>query len=326
MDEDIQAEMISNIKYWFRLVIGGICLPVVFPWLVYQLYNSRLKNKIRRNRYLEDKVVLITGASSGLGESLAHKFYTAGSKVILSARRKEELERVKNDLLNLKVEKAHEPAILILDLNELREIPFKANEALDIFGKIDILVNNGGISYRGEIISTSVDVDLRILVVNYLGHVTLTKALLPSMIKQNNGHIIAISSIQGKIAIPFRSAYSASKHALQAFFDVLRSELGETNIHTCIVSPGYIKTNLSINALTDTGSTYGVMDKTTSTGMDPNDVADAIIDAVLLRKNELILSTLLPQLALLLRIMWPSLYFYLMQKRAYRLRNEKKFD
>lgn len=326
MDADSEVEMISNVKYWFRLIVGGICLPVVFPWLVYQLYNSQFKNRIHKNRYLEDKVVLITGASSGLGESLAHKFYLAGSKVILAARRKEELERVKKDLLNLKVEKSHEPAILILDLSELKDIPKIAKEALDIFGRIDILINNGGISYRGEIISTSVDVDLKILVVNYLGHVTLTKALLPSLIRQGNGHIIAVSSIQGKIAIPFRSAYSASKHAVQAFFDVLRAELAETNIHVCIVSPGYIKTNLSLNALTDTGSTYGVMDKTTNTGMDPEIVAEAIVNAVLSRKNELILSSLLPQLALLIRIIWPSLYFYLMQKRAYRLRRENKFS
>lgn len=325
MDDNPEDTMLSSMKHWFRLIVGGVCLPVVFPWLVYQLYRSQFKNRMPRNRYLEDKVVLITGASSGLGEALAHEFHKSHSKVILAARRKEELQRVKDDLLALGcLDAAHEPAIILLDLNDLKDIPKKAEEVLGIHGKVDILVNNGGISYRGEIASTSIDVDLQVMLINYLGHVRLTKALLPSMVKQNNGHIIAVSSIQGKIAIPFRSAYSASKHATQAFFDVLRSELGETNIHVCVISPGYIRTNLSLNAVTGNGSTYGVMDRTTSTGMEPKNVADAIIGAILSRKNELVLSGFLPQVVLILRILCPSLYFYLMKKRAYRLRREAK--
>lgn len=311
----------SHIKYWTRLIIGGLCLPFAFPWLVYWLYKNRLRYRLRRNRLLEDKVVLITGASSGLGEALAHEFYKAGCKVILAARRKDELERVKNDILNIKLRTTcYEPAVLCLDLGELKDIPSRAEAALQFYNKVDILVNNGGISYRGEALNTSLDVDLKVMVVNYFGHVVLTKALLPAMLKEGEGQIVAISSIQGKIAIPFRSAYAASKHAVQAFFDTLRAELGSSNINVCVVSPGYIKTNLSLNSVTGDGTSYGKMDKTTASGMDPLKAAEEIVQAIAFKNGELVLSGAMPKMAILLRWLWPSLYFYLMSKRAERLR------
>lgn len=313
--------MVSHLRYWTRLIIGGICLPFVFPWLVYWLYQNRLKYRVRQNRLLEDKVVLITGASSGLGEALAHEFYKGGSKVILAARRRDELERVKKEMMQVKLRTVcYEPAVLCLDLGELKEIPSKAEEALAIHGKVDILVNNGGISYRGEALNTSLDVDLKVMVVNYFGHIVLTKSLLPSMLKADSGQIVAISSIQGKIAIPFRSAYASSKHAIQAFFDTLRAELGDTKINVCVVSPGYIKTNLSVNAVTGDGSQYGVLDMTTSNGMDPVLAAEDIVQAIALKKGEIVLSSAMPKLAVWLRYFWPSAYFYLMKKRAHRLR------
>lgn len=311
--------MLSSMLHWTRFVLGGLALPLALPWLVYQLYKSHFKNKIFRNRAYEDKVVLITGASSGLGEALAHAFYKAGSKVILAARRRDALEKVKKDLMT-SYESDHEPAILILDLHELKEIPAKAEEALAIHGRIDVLVNNGGISYRGEASATSLDVDLQVMVTNYFGPIALTKAILPSMLKQGSGYIVAISSVQGKIAIPFRSSYSASKHATQAFFDTLKAELGHTNIHVCVVSPGYVQTNLSVNAVTSDGTQYGVMDQTTSSGMDPSDAAENILIAILSERTEYILSGFLPKFAIWLRVMWPSLYFYLMRNRAIRLR------
>ncbi|GIY44812.1 hypothetical protein CEXT_325431 [Caerostris extrusa] len=309
----------STMIHWTRLIAGGLVLPIVFPWLVYTLYKSHFKNKIFRDKSLEDKVVLITGASSGLGEALAHAFHRAGARVILAARRKDALEKVKNDLIT-KYQSKNTPAVLPLDLHDLKAIKEKATKALDFYGHIDILVNNGGVSFRGEIVDTDLEVDLRIMVTNYFGPVALTKAILPSMLERNSGYIIAISSVQGKIAIPFRSAYSASKHATQAFFDTLKSELSHTNIHVCVVSPGYVHTNLSLNAVTARGETYGVMDHTTATGMDPNEAAESIIIATAAKRSELVLAGILPKIAIWVRVLCSWLYFYLMGSRAQRIR------
>ncbi|XP_054716523.1 dehydrogenase/reductase SDR family protein 7-like [Uloborus diversus] len=317
--DDTSISLVSTMLHWTRLLVGGLALPLVFPWLVYKLYKSHFKNKIFRDRSLEDKVVLITGASSGLGKALALAYHKAGARVILAARRRDALEEVKEELMSVHSSK-YEPAILILDLHELKHIPEKAQKALDIYGHIDILINNGGISYRGEIADTELEVDMRVMVTNYFGAVALTKALLPSMLERNSGSIIAISSIQGKIAIPFRSAYSASKHAMQAFFDTLKSELSHTDIHVCIISPGYVHTNLSLNAITGHGGTYGVMDQTTATGMEPDEAAESIMVATASKRTELVLAGILPKLALLIRLICPWIYFYLMGSRARRIR------
>lgn len=151
----------------------------------------------------------------------------------------------------------HPPIILPLDLSDLNSIGGKVQSVLEIHGAIDILVNNGGISVRGDALSTAIDVDIRIMLVNYFGSVALTKACLPSMMARKEGRIVSISSVQGKFAIPHRSAYSASKHAMQAFCDSLRAEVAKDNIKVTLISPGYINTALSLNALTGTGASYG---------------------------------------------------------------------
>ncbi|KAL0120226.1 hypothetical protein PUN28_008111 [Cardiocondyla obscurior] len=201
---------------------------------------------------------MITGASSGLGEALAHTFYSVGCRIILVSRRKKELERVKNDLMNThQTVPTYPPVILELDLTEINNLKDEVIKAIMIHGRIDILINNAGISYRGEVIDTNVDVDIKVMLSNYFSQVALSKIVLPYMIEQQSGHIIGVSSVQGRIAIPFRSAYAASKHALQAWYDTARAELSDKNIKFTVVSPGYIKTALSLNAVTGDGQVYG---------------------------------------------------------------------
>lgn len=149
------------------------------------------------------------------------------------------------------------PAIVSLDLTDITSLPDKVNEIIEKYGHIDILINNGGISVRSDIMSTAMDVDIKVMLVNYFGTVAMTKAVLPSMIKRKEGRIVCVSSVQGKFAIPYRSSYTASKHALQAFCDSLRAEMDEHNIQVTVVSPGYINTALSMNALTGNGKAYG---------------------------------------------------------------------
>ncbi|KAH9508463.1 Dehydrogenase reductase SDR member 7B [Bulinus truncatus] len=292
-----------------------IGLPVGLFSLFYYLLSRRKKE------YVKDKVVLITGASSGLGEACAEIFYDAGCKLILSGRQVTKLMDLKEKLLKKKKPGCHNPAIVSMDLENLPSIPGKVNQAVSAFGHVDILVNNAGISYRGEASQTKIDVDMKLMNVNFFGHIEITKAIIPHMIQNNGGQIVTISSIQGRIAIPFRSAYAASKHALQAYFDSLRAELSQHNINVCVISPYYINTNLSRNAVTGDGSTYGKVDKNTATGFQPEYVARQILDCVEHRSAELTLAPLYVRMTIGLRALAPCLYFKLMERRA---KKEKK--
>lgn len=295
--------------------MSTIWLPFTLPHLIFKVIGM-----IRERRYREclpGKVVLITGASSGLGEALAHTFFLAGCKVVLAARRKDELERVRKDLLALHTTVVtHSPVVVPLDLSDINSLPNKVKEVLEIHGQIDILINNGGISVRSDCLSTALDVDIKVMLVNYFGTVALSKACLPSMIKRKEGRIVCVSSVQGKFSIPHRSAYGASKHALQAFCDSLRAEMAENNVRVTLVSPGYINTALSLNALTGTGKQYGKIDSTTASGSSPEKVAKLILKAVLRDEDDITIAPIAPRLAYWIRHLCPPLYFRIMASRA----------
>ncbi|XP_044750203.1 dehydrogenase/reductase SDR family protein 7-like [Coccinella septempunctata] len=272
------------------------------------------------SKSLLNKVVVITGASSGLGEALAHQFYKEGCIVVLCARRRQELDRVKNDLVSLPCSTPnHTPIIVPLDLSDINSLPGVVDKILSITKKIDILVNNGGISHRGSVLDTKLEVDMKIMTVNYFGSVALTKAVLPSMVKEKCGRIVFISSVQGLIAIPYRSSYAASKHALQAFADSLRAEISHHNIGVTVASPGYVKTALSMNALTATGKTYGKMDTDTEEGYTCEYASQAILKAVLEDQKEVVIANVTAKIGIFLRNFIPSLYFVAMVKRAKKL-------
>lgn len=230
----------------------------------------------------KDKVVWITGASSGIGEALAYQSAKQGAKLILSARRESELQRVKkacqlpeNDIL-----------VLPLDLEEHDQLQQKTAQALAHFGRIDILINNGGISQRSMIINTDLSVYKRLVDIDYLGTVALSKAVLPVFVKQKSGHFAVVTSLMGKFASPKRSGYCGAKHALHGFFDALRMEHQDDNIKVTILCPGFIHTNISVNALTSDGSTQNKMDTATGSGMSPEQCAIKIISAIENNKME----------------------------------------
>lgn len=230
-----------------------------------------------------DKTIWITGASSGIGEALTYEFSKLGAKIIISARRKEELERVKENCVqkeNIQIQE--------LDLAKHDGIQEIVSLVLNQNTKIDILINNGGISQRSLASNTPLDIDKKIMDINYFGTICLTKAILPSMISNKNGHIVVISSLTGKFGAPLRSAYAASKHALHGFFDTLRTETWKDNINVSIICPGYIRTNVSINALTATGVAQNSMDPETDKGMKPEVLAQHIIKAIKMKKEELV--------------------------------------
>ena len=233
--------------------------------------------------FFKNKRVWITGASSGIGESLANAFAAQGAHLILSARNEKELNRV---AAACKEAGAASVAVQPLDLERHETIPTVAENVLRQVGKIDILINNGGISQRALAKDTALDVDKRLMNVNFFGTVALTKAVLPAMLLHQLGHIVTITSLVGRFGSPMRSSYAASKHALHGFFDSLRAELAATPIKVTLICPGFIRTNVSVNALTGDGSAQGSMDDATGKGMHPDELARRILRAIQNGKEE----------------------------------------
>jgi len=237
--------------------------------------------KIRISLAMKNKIVWITGASSGIGEALVYAYNAAGAKLIISSRNRDELFRVKancKDQINVHV--------LSLDLADTASLPSKAEAAIRIFGKIDILINSGGISQRSLALETDLMTEQRLMNVNFWGTVVLSKAILPQLLAQGSGSIVCISSLVGKFGTRFRSAYSASKHALHGYFDSLRIEIDNPNIQILLACPGFIRTNVTINAVTADGSPQGTMDDAQENGMSPAVCAAAIIKAIAAKKEE----------------------------------------
>jgi len=234
---------------------------------------------------LQKKVIWITGASSGIGEALAYEFNKKGAHLILSARRIEELKRVKENC----TDSEESVKILPLDLAETDGMDDKVLEALAYFGHVDMLINNGGISQRSYAVDTQMSTVRRVMEVNFFGTVALTQALLPTFIEQKSGHIVVISSVMGKFGTKFRSTYAASKHALHGYFDSLRQEVYDHNIDVSLVCPGYVKTDVTINALTGSGEKYNKMGKGQKNAMPPDEFAKKLIPKLASRKEEIYL-------------------------------------
>lgn len=230
---------------------------------------------------MKDKVVWITGASSGIGEALVYAYSQLGARLIISSRNRDELFRVKNGCKN-KIN-VH---VLSLDLENIAALADKAEEAIRIFGKVDLLINSGGISQRSLALETELAVEQRLMNVNFWGTVVLSKAVLPLMIANGGGQVVCISSLVGKFGTRLRSAYAASKHALHGYFDSVRAELFDQGIHITLVCPGFIRTKVTLNALTSNGTPQGTMDSAQENGMPAEECAKMIVDAIRLRKEE----------------------------------------
>ncbi|MCH7717004.1 MAG: SDR family NAD(P)-dependent oxidoreductase, partial [Gemmatimonadetes bacterium] len=183
------------------------------------------------------KTVWITGASSGIGRSLAFAFFGAGAKLILSSRNQESLEEVKRVCHN--DANVH---VLPFDLADLDALGSQAERALSLFGHIDYMVHNAGVALRDRVVDTDCSVDRKIMDVNYFAAIAITKALLPSMLQGRSGCFVVVSSLSGKYGGPQVSSYSASKHALHGFFESLRAEVHADNIQITVVVPGFVRT------------------------------------------------------------------------------------
>jgi len=258
----------------------------------------------------QNQVIWITGASSGIGKALAAELAREGAKLVLSARKVEVLEELKNTLPNAAVH-----LVLPLDLEHSENFEALAKEVYEVMGAIDVLINNGGMSQRSGVGETSLEVDRRIMEVNFFGNVALTKAVLPYFRKQKSGHFVVISSIAGKFGFFLRSAYSASKHALHGFYESLMLEEERNNIHVTIACPGKINTNISLNALNSEGEKHGEMDHNQSTGMSAEVCALQLIKAMKKGKKEVLIGNKEIK-AVKLKRFFPRLFWKVIRKQS----------
>lgn len=259
----------------------------------------------------KDKVVWITGASSGIGEALALELSKREARLVLSARREEELRRV-GKLTGLP---ELDLMILPFDLSDTSSASGLAAQVMNKFGQIDILVNNGGYSQRSEAMETALELDRQLMEVNFFSYVALTKAVLPYMKRRRTGHIVAISSIAGKFGFYLRSSYSAAKHAIHGFFESLRLETEKHGIKTLVVCPGKIKTNVSHNAVTASGEKHNTMDPSHEQAMSAEACARQIIQAISAGKEEVLIGG---KEILMVRIkrFFPGLFGKLVRKQS----------
>ncbi len=234
--------------------------------------------------YFKNKVVWITGASSGIGEELAIQLSQLGAQVVLSARNKEALQQVLK-----KMDQPTRHLVLPLDLEKQGEFPSLFQSILETYGRFDMLFNNGGLSQRSEVHETSIEVDRRIMEINYFGNIALTKTVLPFLRKQQSGHIIVTSSVAGKFGFFLRSAYSASKHALHGYYESLLLEEEKNNISVTILCPGKINTPISMSALHGNGEKHNEMDHNQATGMSVSVCVNKILIAVSKKKKEVLI-------------------------------------
>ena len=232
-----------------------------------------------------NKICWVTGASSGIGEALAYELAKEGAQLIISSNQAEELSRVKENCLR----QTSFCEAIPFDLSNSLEVEQIAKYVVARFGPIFLLINNGGISQRSLAHETSVELDRKILEIDFFSYIIITKAVMPGMIDAKEGFIAATSSISGKFGFPQRSAYAAAKHAIQGYFETLRLELKPFNVSVTIAYPGRVRTNISVNAVEKNGNPHGKMDPGQATGISAEDCAKKYIRAIKNRKPEILI-------------------------------------
>ncbi len=235
---------------------------------------------------MEGKVVIITGASSGIGKALAYKFSAEGSKVVLGARNHENLKKVAQVISS----KGGDAVYCVTDVSKENDCKNLVLTAVEKYGKIDVLINNAGISMRAMFNDSKLDVLKQLMNINFWGAVYCTKHALPYLLK-TKGSVVGVSSIAGLKGLPGRTGYSASKFAMNGFFETLRIENLKTGLHVLMAFPGFTASNIRNTALAADGSMQGESPRNEDKMMTAEEVSNHIYKAVVKRKNRIILTT-----------------------------------
>lgn len=278
---------------------------------------------------LEGKSVLLTGASGGLGAQMAIQIahYCKPKTLILSGRKEAALQKIAEECKSgLATGDDDNVKIVTADLSNKESVLALGESALSICNQaVDVLINCGGVSSRSDFLDTKLEVDEKVMQINFFAGAALAKAVVPGMVKGNGGKIIWISSVQGLMGIPSRTSYAASKFAVQGYCEAMRGELATSDVTVHCVSPGYIRTNLSMSAVTGDGSAHGEMDETTANGADPRDVAVEILDTTVAKGKAdfVVAATPSAKVAIWLRLLLPQVLQNLLVKRFEKAKKKK---
>lgn len=245
-----------------------------------------VQNNNRVNKRMKDKVIIITGASSGIGRALAEQFNRLEAKLVIAARTEEALDLLANELRD----SGCEVVAIKTDVSQEEECKRLIEEAVKRFGKIDILVNNAGVSMRAIFEEVELSVIKKVMDINFWGAVYCTKFALPFLLK-SKGSLVGISSIAGYKGLPGRSGYSASKFALQGFLEVIRIENMKKGLHVLIACPGFTASNIRFSALAGDGSRQGESPRDEAKMMSADEVAIRIIRSIGRRDDRVIMTT-----------------------------------
>lgn len=259
------------------------------------------------------KRVWITGASSGIGEALAKTLAQKKANLVLSARNREALKVLKERL-----PRSTQHQVVPLDLSQSEQLLTTLPSILQELGNIDVVINNGGVSQRGLFVDTTFSAYRQLMEVNYFGTIAIIKAVLPQMMANRQGTIVAISSVAGKVGSKYRSGYSASKFAVVGFMDCLRAELADSGVHCLTICPGSIKTKIAHNSLNEQGVAQNKPEHSIENGMDVDQCARLIIRAIEKCKDEVVIGKGLSYWAPTIKRFFPSLFNRLTAKVHYR--------
>jgi dehydrogenase/reductase SDR family protein 7B len=266
-----------------------------------------------QNAAVQNKVIWITGASGGIGEALARELAADGARLILSARRKSELERVRASLAN-----STQHLLLPLDITDSAAVTLALHTIKQQIGGLDWLINNAGVSQRALITDTTSDTDRKLFEVDYFAQINLTRQALPLLLADGGGKVVFISSVAGLVGTQYRGSYSAAKAALHLWANSLRAEMFEQGLSVATIFPGFVKTDVSRHALTGDGSTLGQMDDAQANAMSAEAFAEQAVKALLKGKNYIVIGGLKERLAALVSRLSPELLYKIIRKSKVR--------
>ncbi|XP_069572183.1 dehydrogenase/reductase SDR family member 7C-B-like isoform X1 [Brachyistius frenatus] len=263
---------------------------------------------------VRNKVLVITDALSGLGKECAGVFHRGGARLILCGKSWEKLEELADDLANASDPTVtFPPKLVLLDFGDMGSLPEAVAEILDCYGCLDILIFNGSMKVKAPAQSLNLETDKLLMDNNYFGPVTLAKGVLPSLISRRSGHLVLVNSIQGKLAVPFRTAYAASKHAVQAFFDCLRAEVEEYGVSVSTISHTFISRSASETTKAATSkSVWSLFYTKKPLGVSPDEAAAEIVKTLNNKRKEVVIAPSLPRAAVYARSFFPNFFFAVM--------------
>ncbi|KAM9426656.1 dehydrogenase/reductase (SDR family) member 7Cb [Pholidichthys leucotaenia] len=286
-------------------------LLVVFAAGVYYIYNEAMR--FMSKSLVRNKVVVITDAVSGVGTECAHLFHKGGARLVLCGTSWDKLESLFDTLTSdADPRETFAPKLVLLDFSDMDSMEDVVAEVMESYGCVDVLICNSSMKLKAPVQSISLQLDRNIMDINYFGPSTLAKGVLPSMISRRSGHIILVNSIQGRLAVPFRSSYAASKHAAQAFFDCLRAEVEEYGVVVSTVSHTFINASEPPPVTEPSPPLNPVAAYITSQlthGVRPSVLANEIIQTVNRKRKEVLLAHPIPRVALHLRSLVPAALF-----------------